>query len=385
VLFWSSVPILVAVYDLHLGVAFALSSLQCLTLPLVVRTPRAAVLVQLASLVFISFLTRASSDEFWPVPIPNLVALTVVLIVLGLRESWYVSVAAWWLGFLTMTLTVVVNVGDLFAQSDWRENMLVSITVTLGALAASIAVGQRRRMRDILASARRDVELEQARRATVEERARIARELHDVVAHSMSIVHIQAESAGFRVKDLGAARDEFEGIARSARAALSEMRQLLGALRPVDTAVDYAPQPTIADIPALVAGAERVGGLVAFTSGVRPGTGGPIVELTAYRIVQEALSNAVRHAPRAAVDVELGHAPSAITVRVVNAAPPVAPAPAPAPRPAGTARGEHGGHGLRGMRERVALLGGEIVQRPTDDGGYLIQATLPIQDGLEAS
>jgi signal transduction histidine kinase len=379
-LFWSSVPVFVAVYGLNLGVAFALATLQCVTLPLSVRMPRTALLLHLVSLVIIGQVTRGSTDEFWPVPVPNLLALTVMLVVMGLREPWYVSVVAWWLSFLSMTVTVLINGGAyLDGFREWGEDVLISITATLLALAVALLVGQRRRLREVIAVAHRDMELEQARRSTVEERARIARELHDVVAHSMSVVHIQAESARFRVHDLDAARREFGQIALSARAALGEMRQLLGALRPVAGDVYYGPQPTIADIPALVESTERAGSRVTFTSDVAPEAGTSLVQLTAYRIVQEALSNVVRHASHAAVTVELRGGPTAIVVRIANAAPP------------GTGRAvlsppeTSSGHGLLGMRERVALLDGEIIQQPLGNGGFLVEATLPTRTRQEAS
>ncbi|WP_213816646.1 sensor histidine kinase [Glaciihabitans sp. dw_435] len=369
VLFWLSVPSFVAFYDLPIGSAFVLSTLQCLTLPFAVRLPRSAMLLHLITLIVIGYITRDSFDQFWPVPVPNLLALVVILVILGLRERWIVAILAWWLAFLAMTITVLVNTEDWTSVSEWGEDVLVSVTVTLIAVAVSVMIGQRQRVRAIVESAKRDVELEQAKRSVIEERARIARELHDVVAHSMSIVHIQAESARYRITD-EAARTEFVEIARSARAALDEMRQLLGALRPDDESTLYAPQPTIADIPDLVHSTQKIGHHVAYTNEVKPGSTSPIVELTAYRIVQEALSNIVRHAPRATATVALQATSSGISIRVANET-------APAPADARPSLNEQGGHGLRGMRERVALLGGDIVQEPLPGGGFLIEATLP--------
>jgi signal transduction histidine kinase len=370
-LFWLSVPTLVALYDLALPVAFGLSSLQCATLPLAIRFPRSAMLLHIACIVLIGTVTRDSMiDGFWPVPVANLLTLASILILLGLREDWVVGVSAWWLSFLAMTVVVVLNSNALSTESEWGVDVLVSVTVTLIALVVSIFIGQRGRVRETLAAAKRDVELEQARRETVEERARIARELHDVVAHSMSIVHIQAESAQYRVNDLDAARAEFTDIARSARSALGEMRRLLQALHPDDGETLYAPQPTIGDIPALIAGAEKVGSPVTFVSDVRTGALSPVIELTIYRIVQEALSNVIRHAPQSAVEVALREGQDAVEVRVHNSAPPRTDRGDPSPTPSG-------GHGLRGMRERVALVQGDIEQSLLPDGGFLITARLP--------
>lgn len=378
ILFWVTVSTLVARYEVPLTLAFGLATLQCVTLPLAVRYPRTAMLLHVLALFLIGFLTRSTfADEFWPVPEPNLLALLVILVVLGLRESWIVAVSAWWLSFLAMTLVVALTVNAVQETEEWGTDMLISVTLSLVALGISLAIGQRKRVREVLASARRDVELEQARRATVEERARIARELHDVVAHSMSIVHIQAESARYRIADLDGARTEFDDIARSARAALGEMRQLLAALHPDDDGALYAPQPTIADIPALVQGAEKVGSTVRFHSDVAPDAASAVVQLTAYRIVQEALSNVMRHAPRADVEVSLRRGPEVIEVTVHNGASPETGGPGTLP--------EAGGHGLRGMRERVALLHGDIEQTPLPDGGYLISAHLPTTSREETS
>ncbi|MBO1902490.1 sensor histidine kinase [Leucobacter weissii] len=367
-LFSFSVPALVGFYDMPLVIAFALVSVQCMTLPMAVRYPRAAIAVHMVSVVLIGEAARVGLEDFWPVPVPTLASLMALLVILGLRESWLISVSAWWLNLLGMMVVVALNTNELMSRPDWGMDVLISMAVTLTPLAVSIAIGQRENVREIAATAKRDVQLEQARRATVEERARIARELHDVVAHSMSIVHIQAESARYRVDDLDGARTEFDDIARSARAALGEMRQLLDALHPDEDETYYAPQPTIAEIPALIRSTEKVGVHVDFASNLTPGSLSPVVELTVYRIVQEALSNVMRHAPGAAVRVTLRHRRESLDVRVSNG---------PPPHPAPAARDEAGGNGLRGMRERVALLHGTIDHAPSPDGGFVVAATLP--------
>jgi signal transduction histidine kinase len=370
--FWFSVPSLVVLYELSIGFAFVLGSAQCLTVLLAVRLPKTALGLHLAGLFSTAFVTRGSIDQFWPVSVYGLLALTGLLVVLGLRERWPLAVAGWWLSFLVLVLAVILFAGTRRSTGDWGLVLLTTVTVTLAALAISVGLGQRRQVRAALAAARRDTELEQARRQTVEERARIARELHDVVAHNMSIVHIQAESARFRITSVDQADREFEEIARSARTALREMRQLLNALRPDNDDRTFAPQPTIADIPALIHNTERVGNTTRFATDVEPGSANPLLELTVYRIVQEALSNVVRHAPGADVDVTLVRESDAIVVRVVNQPPRVPTAIA-----ASRDLADHGGHGLRGMRERVALLDGRIIQQALESGGFLVEATLP--------
>jgi signal transduction histidine kinase len=306
----------------------------------------------------------------------GLLALIGILVVIGLRERWVESVAAWWLAFLVLVLAVALWAGTLRTTEDWGLDLLASVTATLVALGVTVGLGQRRRVRAMIAEAKRDVELEQAKRHTVEERARIARELHDVVAHSMSIVHIQAESARYRVADIDAAQREFGEIARSSRSALREMRQLLGALRPEADETRYAPQPGLADVPALVRTVENIGGRVTLASGVEPGSESALLELTVYRIVQEALSNVVRHAPGADASVTIDRTAAGILVRITNTALPGTAGSEPR-FGAVTSDVDSGGHGLRGMRERVALLGGSVVQEALPTGGFLIEALLP--------
>mgnify|MGYP004519942175 CR=1 FL=1 len=379
--FWLSVPSFLIEYDLPLGIAFVLTSVQCATLPLAVRLPRTAMLLHLLGIGVVAFLTRASLDGVWPMTGHGLLALIGILVVIGLRERWVESVAAWWLTFLVLVLAVVLWAGTLRTTEEWGIDLLASVTATLVTLGVTVGLGQRRRVRAVIAEAKRDVELEQAKRHTVEERARIARELHDVVAHSMSIVHIQAESARYRVAHIDEAQREFGEIARSSRAALREMRQLLGALRPEQDETRYAPQPGLADILALVRTVENVGGRVTLANDVEPGSESALLELTIYRIVQEALSNVVRHAPGADASVTIGRSGEGVLVRVTNTALPGLTEREPH---FGAVSGDldsgdvdSGGQGLRGMRERVALLGGSVVQEALPTGGFLIEALLP--------
>jgi signal transduction histidine kinase len=200
------------------------------------------------------------------------------------------------------------------------------------------------------------------------ERARIARELHDVVAHHISMISVQAETARLTTPGLPpAGAERLRAIGDTARAALTEMRRLLGVLRE-DAGAEptRAPQPGLPQLVALVDEARESAG--ASTRLIVRGRVAPLdpgIELTAYRVVQEALTNARRHAPGAAVDVELDYAEDALEVRVRDNGPGAAGA--------GTA-----GHGLLGMRERVAAVGGELSAGPAPVTGFLIQARLPV-------
>jgi signal transduction histidine kinase len=211
------------------------------------------------------------------------------------------------------------------------------------------------------------------------ERARIARELHDVVAHHISMIAVQAETARLTTPGLpSAGAQRFAAIGDTARAGLTEMRRLLGVLRedaeqdeetePSDSGrpgADRRPQPGLPQLGDLVDGAREASGSV-----VRLIVSGPAirldpgVELAAYRIVQEALTNARRHAPGAAVDVELRYADDALRLRIRDNGP-------------GQADRYHAGHGLLGMRERAAAVGGSLRACDARGGGFCVEAELP--------
>ncbi len=230
-------------------------------------------------------------------------------------------------------------------------------------------------------------------RALLEERQRIARELHDVVAHHMSVIAIQAEAAPYKTADPPPELVEsFGDIRASALAGLTELRRVLGVLR---TGVqDTAPQPGLADLDALLDSA-RSGGVsaaVTFSGDPVPLPGG--VDLSAYRIVQEALSNAMRHAPGSHVHVHLAYRPGGLALEVRNSAVPAGgdvrddasgPACAAPALAAGGVRAAGGGHGIIGMRERATMLGGTLDACPAGDGGFRVAAVLPVSPPEEAA
>src|SRR6202034_2374988 len=192
------------------------------------------------------------------------------------------------------------------------------------------------------------------------ERARIARELHDVVAHHISMIAVQAETARLTTPGLPAAgAQRFAEIGDTARAGLTEMRRLVGVLREdVGAAVDdRRPQPGLAQLAELIDGAREASG-----AGARLIVSGPVapfdpgVELAAYRIVQEALTNARRHAPGSAVDVELCYEAQTLRLRIRDNG----PGPASSSSAQAQASAEGPGHGLLGMRERAATVGGSL-------------------------
>jgi signal transduction histidine kinase len=270
------------------------------------------------------------------------------------------------------------------------------LTVLLAALAPAAALG---------GIARRASLAEQAHRAERQviadtlfdhmargERARIARELHDVVAHHISMIAVQAETARLATPGMPAAgAQRLLEIGNTARAGLTEMRRLLGVLRedaqaaspsqlspsqlsPGQLVADRRPQPGLQQLNELIDEARDAAGTgVRFIVSGPPATLDPGVELAAYRIVQEGLTNARRHAPGAAVDVELRFTDDTLRLRIRDNG--------PGPRETAGGRGlpAAAGHGLTGMRERAAAAGGELRAGAARSGGFLIEARLPAE------
>ncbi len=214
-------------------------------------------------------------------------------------------------------------------------------------------------------------------RALLEERQRIARELHDVVAHHMSVIAILAEAAPYKVADPPPELAEsFAEIRASALSGLTELRRVLGVLR--SDRPDTAPQPGLGELDGLLesarSGGVRVTSRLAGTPRDLPGG----VDLSAYRIVQEALSNAIRHAPGSSVQVELYYGEAALVIEVRNdGCPPARPDTEQAGEAAAAVAG---GHGVIGMRERAAMLGGHLQAGPTKNGEFLVTAAFPLGD-----
>ncbi|MFD8352710.1 sensor histidine kinase [Streptomyces coelicoflavus] len=254
----------------------------------------------------------------------------------------------------------------------WVQVVVPALTAGI-AVAAGMAVGARRvevrSLRERAESAERE-QSARAAQARALERNRIAREMHDVLAHRISLVAMQAGVLDHR-GDLAAeeSRVLVRGIAEGAHQALEELREVLGVLR-ADPGRPEPPQPSLDRVPDLVADARASGLDVRLTSTVTaaPPDG---VGRTCYRIVQEALTNAAKHAPGAVVRVTLGGAAGGnLDIGVRNG-----------PVPVRTARPPVSGFGLLGLGERVTVAGGELGHRPTPDGGYLLTARLPWRDG----
>jgi signal transduction histidine kinase len=263
------------------------------------------------------------------------------------------------------TATIVVGAAILDPGSGVVAVFLTALPVLLGAVVRQRRSGERQLAEQELRHS--------GERALLEERQRIARELHDVVAHHMSVIAIQAEAAPYKTADPPPELVEsFADIRASALAGMSELRRVLGVLRADGR--DTAPQPGLADLDALLDSA-RSGGVSVSVS--RSGNPVPLpegVDLSAYRIVQEALSNAIRHAPGSNVQVHVAYRPDGVALDVCNDQVLATSAALPG-----------GGHGIIGMRERATMLGGSLDAGPTGDGGFHVAAVLPVSPPEEAA
>ena len=318
------------------------------------------------------------------------------------RRARFRGLILGWVGALAVT--VQASLSFLYHWDDIPARIFISLM--LGVLCGSIFtvfwfLGDSRRMRELRSEefkerARRlEYEQEQERRlAAQDERTRIAREMHDIVAHSLSSIISQADGARYAAASARTARAQqaqqlteqaqstpdiaeqtLELIADTARDSLTQMRSLLGLLR-TDEATAYAPVPTLSDVPALVEQSRRAGLPVTFTgiTGTMARTLPQGAELAAYRTVQEALTNALKHSPGAATTVTINWGEEGLQLRVENE--PVSPAAAQH-----IARPVPGsGNGLRGMSERIALYHGTLTYGTQPDGGWLVEAALPYRD-----
>ena len=317
------------------------------------------------------------------------------------RRARFRGLILGWVGALAVT--VQASLSFLYHWDDIPARIFISLM--LGVLCGSIFtvfwfLGDSRRMRELRSEefeerARRlEYEQEQERRlAAQDERTRIAREMHDIVAHSLSSIISQADGARYAAASARTARAQqaeqpgqaqqsepdiaeqtLELIADTARDSLTQMRSLLGLLR-TDEATTYAPVPALSDVPALVEQSRRAGLPVTFTgiTGTMVRTLPQGAELAAYRTVQEALTNALKHSPGAATTVTIHWSEDGLELQVQNE-------PVSAVTAQHIARPVPGsGNGLRGMSERIALYHGTLTYGP-HDGGWLVEAALPYRD-----
>jgi len=334
--------------------AAAAATGAALTLPLAARRP-APVPVALAIALPVPIVAMFDPDVrllFFG----GLLPLLVVTYTLASRARPLVATAIPFAALLAIELEVAPfrKTGEIVFDWLWFT------------VAAGLGFVVRARSQRAERSESRVVELEAEREAVLrEERARIARELHDVIAHSMSVIVVQAGAAEPLVAESPAhAQEALRSIRSTASDALGEMRRLLGILREQGDELSLAPQPSVAALEPLLAQA-RGGGLdVRLRVEGEPRPLAPGLDVAAYRIVQEALTNTRKHGRASSADVALRYTPAAVEIEVLDDG-------------AGGHASENGGHGIVGMRERVGLYGGTLEVGPRPAGGFGVRAVLP--------
>ncbi|WP_443078865.1 sensor histidine kinase [Streptomyces sp. NBC_01497] len=356
VLFAALIALLIGLADFGSVLALAPAAVIACTL----LRPVLAWWLSIAELTVLGLLSSGSPYGAFTLGGSALTAHVVVVTVVAARTRPRTALWMWLLSAAGAMATGIVI--DYDAATG-------PVLVLMAVLLLVVAVVQvRAAARHEVAAQQSVTAVERDRRTLLEERTTIARELHDVVAHHMSVVAIQAEAAPYRVQDPPPELEQaFVTIRENAVAALTELRRVLGVVRAEDYQAPDAPQPTLADLEGLMNNVREAGLTVdrTVTGAVRVLPQG--VELSAYRIVQEALSNALRHAPGSTARVEIGYVLGGLGLRVVNTAARGLVKPSPG-----------AGHGLTGMRERVAMLSGEMTTGPTGDGGYEVAAFLPV-------
>jgi signal transduction histidine kinase len=308
---------------------------------------------------------------------PLIFAVVTALVTITLAgQRWAAIVAA------VVITGFALLIGTLRDAEYWSHPRPLAVAA-LSALAIALADAVRNRRAYVAAveeRARRAEESreQEARRRVGDERLRIARELHDVLAHHIAVINVQAGVAGHLLERQPAqAREALDHVRAAARSVLSEMQAVVTVLREPGESPDAAdipiePVPGMSQIGALIDGFRGVGLTVETVVSGRPHALPPAVDLVAYRAVQESLTNVGKHAMNAAVTVQLDYRPDSLTVTVANAG------TGQASRAAGHAMGSTAGFGLIGMRERVHSVGGQLRAGPTADGGFLVTITLPL-------
>jgi signal transduction histidine kinase len=317
-----------------------------------------------ASYLVLAAVTYVCARSSWQTGLIPLAAASVgvVLLVITGQDNVIMSTA----GATTST--------TLTSSSPYR-NVTVAAVFTIGPLvgyALGIAAGTfgaARTKDQVLAARIGEVD---AAAAVNAERARLARDLHDVVAHHVSLIAVRAETAPYALGDPSPqVSTVLAEIAQGARVALDELRTILGVLRRTDgETAERAPQPTLSEIHQLVAAAGEAGQQVQLTWAVDADRVNDAVGLVAYRVVQEALTNARSHAPGSLVNVDVRVIGDALHVRVANDRPEL--------RPQARTDVRLRGYGLVGLRERVEAVGGQLSAGRTPDGGFLLDARFPL-------
>lgn len=371
-LYATLVPIHAVLYGVAVPTAFLFGAGVCAAPAVVIRYPRSGIAVFAIAAFVLPLTVSPVRDQFWPWPwsVPALITLALLVLAVTALHGWRLGLVAL-LVSLMASLTAPLLLPTAATANAAGADLIVTASIGAVALVIGILLAGRLRLGAELSREREHAALEQSRRELVEERTRIARELHDVVAHSMSLIQVQASTARYRAPDLpDAAVAEFESIAASARSALTEMRRILGVLRTEDHTAELAPQRGIDDVPALIETTRLAGAKVGLAQNI-DGDVAVATQIAVYRIVQESLSNALRHAPGSPISVSLLSDDDDVRITVRNS-----------PLPSGSANTP--GHGMRGMAERAALLGG-VLHAGSEGEGWLVSARIPRHPAASAS
>ncbi|MDV7084984.1 sensor histidine kinase [Rhodococcus sp. IEGM 248] len=297
----------------------------------------------------------------YPWQVVHILVMLALLAAVSMRAAIPVVGVAW-------ISTVLLFLADTPGTNGRGWAVGLTAIVVFGLLIRWLVLSRRQ-----LAQQEELSELERTRRTILEEKARIARDLHDVVAHHMSMVVVQAQSAPYRIADMSdETRAEFESIGAAGRAALNEVRGLLGVLRSDGQLAEHAPQPGVQQISELLEGSRRAGIPVSWHVDGDPTLVSESVGLVMYRILQESLANTARHAAGAAVEVKIAYESPIASVSIVNG---------PPRRSLVSALARHestGGNGIIGMRERAQAVGGVLTTHLHDNGGFDVHAEFPV-------
>ncbi|MEU0312796.1 histidine kinase [Nocardioides sp. NPDC006273] len=357
-------------YEVAGGVALLIGFTHAASIPLALRRPVEAAGLSLVAVTVAALAVARQSPDGWPwmVAPPTLTQL-LVLVVLTL-------VAGWRPAAITLAIQVAAGVVLAVVGLAWQNGFLASLVEVANFASLALLLGALATVARRLAESRSALREEHERRSVVEEKARIARELHDVIAHNMSLITVQARSAPHRVDDVSpAAEAEFAEIADLAASALRQMRGVLDVLRTEEGQSGRVPVPGIDGLAELFDSARGTGQRVEVRGDLPELTDvAPEVGTAAYRIVQEALSNARRHAPSEPVGVDLTMGEEGLGIRVANGLDGTAPAT--------DKEATGGGHGLIGMRERAGAVGGTVTAGASDEDEFVVEALLPAQTAV---
>lgn len=362
-----SAPMSVTEYGVPLIVALLFSVVLAVAMPVALVMPIVGVALALLGATVLTATAKFTTTAPWPASVSSIIALTIVCFIAGWRARWWLPAATWLAGVMLISIAAA-EAKSAVPTAAVIADLVVFAALTLLAAIMGIVVRNWTDVRRQLTEQRALSAAETAEREAAEEKARIARELHDVVAHGMSAIQVRAASAKYRLANLSPeAVAEFDEVAATARASMGDMRSILGVLRDEATSAETAPQPGFSDLGSLIERAHQLAPITMHGSWQLSAheRDDAVFGLAVYRAVQEALSNAAKHAPGAPVTITWSEAPTNRTVAVANGR---STHPADPHRP--------GGQGLRGMQERLHVLGGSVSAAPTG-AGFDIVITIP--------